>query len=104
MILSTASGIDRAIVYCSTKYIGSTLQLVGTETAIAAMTDIEILIPAEDFEYPAAYDYSGNWSDLVNGGTTILINSDNRTYSFDGAAVVLVSKTVDEAVGIAWVR
>ena len=104
MLISTTSGIDRAIVYCSTKYVGSTLQLVGTETAIAAMTDIQILIPAEDFEYPEAYDYSGSWSDLVNGGTTILINSDNRTYTFDGAAVVLIDKTADEAVGIAWVR
>jgi len=104
MLISTASGIAREIVYCSTNYVGSTLQLVGTETAIAAMTDIEIQIPAEDFNYPDAYDYSGDWSDLINGGTTILINSDNRAYTFDGAAVVLVSKTVDEAVGIAWVR
>jgi len=103
MLITKASGIVAPVVRAKEYHIGTALQLVGEEATLAAMTDITIEVPSDDFEPQNMDSYSGGWTALKCNGSTIVLNADNMAYKFEASMVCRVNKHVDEQVGVAWV-
>ena len=102
MLISTGSGVTSVVVRAQNYHVNTTLQLVGAEADIAAMTDIAIEQPAADFDPSEIDSYTGAWTALKSEGNAVVLNSDNRAYKFTSSIVVRLNKTAAESVGVAW--